>query len=63
MIRLCNFDNTLFLHISETNHNFNFNTAMMLAHIHKKRLRQIFEAGALLPSINTQPRFFNLLLS
>ena len=50
--RLGNINNALFLHISKTDHNFDCNAATMLAHIHNKRLRQIFEAGAvsLLPS-------------
>ena len=36
----------------------------MLAHIHNKRLWQIFMAGAisLLPFINTRPVFFNISL-
>ena len=53
-IRLDNLD-TLFLHIYKTDHNFDFNTAMMLVHIHNNRLRQTFEASAisLLPSVYT----------
>ncbi len=58
-IRLGNFNNALFLHISEINHNFNFDAATMLAHIHNKRLRQIFEARAisLLRSVNSHSGF------
>ena len=63
-IRLGNFNNALFLHISEINHNFNFDAATMLAHIHNKRLRQIFEARAisLLCSVNSHSGFFNFFL-
>ena len=63
-IRLDNSNNALFLHISKTNHNFNFNVATMLAHIHNKRLRQIFEANniSLISSVNTPPGFFNVSL-
>ena len=61
-IRLGNYNKTCFFHISKTNHNFNFHAAKMLARIHNKRLRQIFEAFAilLLSSTNTHPEFFNL---
>ena len=61
-IRLSNLNNVLFLHISKTDHNFDFNGATMLAHIHNKRSRQIFEASAisLLLFVNTQHGFFNL---
>ena len=45
--RLGNSHNAVFLQISKTNHNFNFNTATMLSHIHNKRLREIFEASAI----------------
>ena len=60
-IRLCNSNNALFILISKTNHDFNFNAATMLAHIHNKRLRQIFEASTnlLLSSVNNRPSFFN----
>ena len=33
-IRLGNLTNALFLHMSKNNHNFDFNAATMLAHIH-----------------------------
>ena len=61
-IRLGNSINALFQHISKTNHNFNFNAATMLTHIHYKRLRQIFEVSdiLLLSSINSHPNFFHL---
>ena len=61
-IRLDNSNNALFLHISKTKHNFNFNAGTMLAHIHNKRLRKIFKASSisLLSSVNTGPGFFNL---
>ena len=64
-IRLGNLNDALFQHISQTDHNFDFYTSTMLARIHSKRLRQIFEAGAilLLPSVNTRPVFFNRFLS
>ena len=54
-IRLGNLNNAHFLHISITDDNFDFNAATMLTHIYHKRLRQIFEPGAisLLPSIHT----------
>ena len=61
-IRLGNLNNALFSHISKTDHNFDFNAATMFAHIHNKRMRQIFEASVilLLPSINTCSEFFYL---
>ena len=61
-IWLGNSNNELFLHISKTNHNFNFNTDTILAHIHNKILRQIFENSAisLFSSVNICPGFFNL---
>ena len=34
-----------FSNISKTDHNFDFNAATMLAYIHNKRLRRIFEDG------------------
>ena len=62
-IRLGNLNKALFLHISKIDHNFELNTATMLAPIHNKRLRDIFEAGSisLLSSIDTRSVFFNLL--
>ena len=41
-IRLGNSNHALSLNISKTNPNFNFNAATILAHIHNKRLGQIF---------------------
>ena len=41
-IRSDNLNNALCLHISKTDHNFDFNAATMLAHIYNKRLRHIF---------------------
>ena len=41
-VRVDNLNNALLQHISESNHNFDFNAATMLAYIHNKRLRQIF---------------------
>ena len=60
-ITLGNINDALFLHMSKTDHNFHLNAAMMFAHI-LKRLRQIFEAGAisLLLPVNTRPGFLNL---
>ena len=58
-IRLSNLNNALFLHISKTDHNFDFNAATMFVHIHNRRLRQIFKATANF-TFNTRPEFFNL---
>ena len=61
-IRIGNSNNALFLHISQHNHNFDFNSAKMLTYIHNKNLRQIFEAAAIsfLNSLNTRPGFYNI---
>ena len=61
-IRIGNWNNALFLDISQSNHNFDFNSAKMLVYIHNKRLRRIFEAGAisLCNSVNTCPGFYNI---
>ena len=40
-ITLGNFNDALFLHMIKTNHNFNFNAAAMLAHIHNKFLKLV----------------------
>ena len=63
-IRLGNSNNTLFLNIYKTNHNLNFNAATMVAHIHNKRLKQIFEDSTilLLSSIITHPMFFQSII-
>ena len=61
-IRIGNLNNALFQHISQSNHNFDFNSAKMLLYIHNKRFRRIFEAGAisLCNSVNTRPGFYNI---
>ena len=46
-IRSDNLNNAVFLHIPKTDHNFDFNASTMLVYILNKRLRQIFEAGAI----------------
>ena len=60
--RIGNSNNALFLHISQHNHNFDFNSAKMLTYIHNKNLRRIFEAAAIsfLSSLNTRPGFYNI---
>ena len=57
-----NLNNALFLHISQSNHNFDFNSAKMLIYIHNKSLRRIFEATviSLFNSLNTRPGFYNI---
>ena len=61
-IRISNLNNALFQHISQSNHNFDFNSAKMLMYIHNKRLRRILEAAAisLSNSLNTRPGFYNI---
>ena len=61
-IRIGNSNNALFQHISQSNHNFHFNSANILIYIHNKRLRRIFEAAAisLFNSLNTRPGFYNI---
>ena len=61
-LRIGNLNNALFQHISQSNHNFDFNSAKMLICIHLKRLRRIFEAAAisLCNSLNTRPGFYNI---
>ena len=56
-IRLGNLNNALFLHIYKSDYNFDFNAATKLAHIHQKRLREIFEADAI--SLFPSTGFFN----
>ena len=46
-IRIGNLNNAFLQHISQSNHNFNFNSAKMLIDIHNKRPRRIFEATAI----------------
>ena len=55
-----NLNNALFLHISQSKHNFDFNSAKMLIYIHNKSLWRIFEAVAisLFNSLNTRPDFY-----
>ena len=61
-IRIGNSNNALFLHISQHNHNIDFNSAKMLTYINNKNLRRIFEAAAIsfLSSLNTRPGFYNI---
>ena len=61
-IRIGNLNNALFQHISQSNHNFDFNSVKMLIYIHNKRLRRIFKAAAisLFNSLNTRPGFYNI---
>ena len=61
-IRIGNSNNALLLHISQHNHNIDFNSAKMLPYIHNKNLRRIFEAAAIsfLNSLNTRPDFYNI---
>ena len=58
-IRIGNLNNALFQHISQSNHNFDFNATKMFIYIDNKRLRWIFNAGAssLCNSWNTHPGF------
>ena len=60
--RIGNLNNALFLHISQSNHNFDFNSAKMLIYIHNKSLRRIFEPTAisLFNSLNTRSGFYNI---
>ena len=59
-IRISNLNNALFQHISQSNHNFDFNSAKMFIYIHNKRLGPIFETAAisLWNCLNTQPGFY-----
>ena len=61
-IRIGNSDNALFQHISQYNHNFDFNSAKILIYIHNKNLRRIFEAAAIsfFNSLNTRLGFYNI---
>ena len=56
-IRIGNSNNALFLHISQSNHNFDLNSAKMLIYIHNKSLRQIFEGATIsfFNSLNNRP--------
>ena len=61
-IRISNSNNALFQHISQHNHNLDFNSAKMLTYIHNKNLRRIFEAASIsfFNSLNTHPGFYNI---
>ena len=61
-IRISNLNNALFQHISQSNHNFDFNSAKMLIYTHNKRLKPIFQtvAVSLCNSLNTRPGFYNI---
>ena len=61
-IRIGNSNNALFRHISQSNHDFDFNSAKMLIYIHNKSLRRIFEAAAIsfFNSLKTCPGFYNI---
>ena len=52
-MRIDNLNNALFQHISQSNHNFDFNSAKMLIYIHNKRVRQIFEAALEFPKYSS----------
>ena len=61
-IRIGYSNNALFLHISQSNHYFDFNSAKMLIYIHNKSPRRIFETAAisLFNSLNTRPGFYSI---
>ena len=61
-IRIGKLNNALFQHISQFNHNFDFNSVKMLIYIQDKWLRQIFRATAisLCNSLSTRPGFYNI---
>ena len=52
----------LFKHISQSNPNFDFNSAKMLIYIHNESLRRIFEAAviSLFNSLNTRLGFYDI---
>ena len=58
----CKLNNALFLYISQSNHNFDFDSAMMFIYILNESLRWIFEAAAisLFYSLNTCPGFYDI---
>ena len=60
-VRIGNWNNAMFQHISQTNHNFDFNSAKMLIYIHNKILRRIFEATAI-SLCNSFVRVFTMFL-
>ena len=61
-IRIGISNTALFLYISQSNPNFDFNSAQMLIYIHNKSLRRIIEAAAisLFNSLNTRPGFYSI---
>ena len=61
-ITISNQNNAPFQHISQSNLNFDFNSAKMLIYILNKRLRQIFKDAAisLCNSLNTRSGFYNI---
>ena len=48
--------------VTQSDHNFDFNSAKMFIYIHNKTLRQIFQTGAisLCSSVNTRPAFYDI---
>ena len=60
-IRDGNFNNAIH-QFSQSDHKLDFNSAKMYAYIHNKRLRRIFEAGAIsfCNSLNNGPGFYNI---
>ena len=61
-IRIGDSNKALFLYVSQSNHNFDFNSAKMLIYIHNKSLRRIFGAAAIsfFNSLNTRPGFYDI---
>ena len=61
-IRIGNLNNALFLHISQSNHNFNFNSVKMLIYIQNESLRRIFEDAVIsfFNSLKTRLGFYNI---
>lgn len=61
-IRLGNLNNALFVHLTKSDHNFDFDSVEILKYIHNKNLRRIYEAGIISTSrtVNTRPGFFNI---
>ena len=62
-IKVGNLNNALLQHIFKSDHNFDFNAAVMLAFVNNKRLRRIFKAGeiSLCRSMNNRPISYNIL--
>ena len=61
-IRFGNANNVLFQNISQSHHNFDFNSAKILIYIHDKRLKTNFRSRYFLlsNSLNTRPDFYNI---